>query len=387
MTLNLNLFNENKVFEQIDFNPYYHIINSGLDDTLILDDKEFTNLASNNYLGIANDSRIKEAMIEGINRYGVSMCATPIASGYTKQYDKVRKKVASFVGVEDAIIFPSCYQANNGLFNAIVKREDVVIVDQYAHSSLIEGIKTVGCKIRPFLHNDMASLEKNLINSNKFNNIFVVTESVFSTEGSIAPMYDINLLCKKYNATPVVDDSHGIGVIGKKGKGIINYSNILDYDGIYTASLGKAVANTGGVIGGKKELINYLKYYCSHFVYSTVIPPVVIAGIDKTIDIIENEFELLSEKLYNYSKHIKNSLKDYFILSNSSAPINSIICGTTEQTFGFAKYLYENKILTTPFVYPSVSKNEGVIRIIAGANLSEESVNKAIDIIKKYKIP
>jgi 7-keto-8-aminopelargonate synthetase-like enzyme len=372
-------------FKKIGFNPYYNIIEGALNDPLIIEGEEFINLASNNYLGIANDIRIKKAMIEGLEKYGVSMCATPIASGYTDLYDTVRKKLAVFTGVDDCIIFPSCYQANNGLFKAIVTNSDIVIVDQYSHSSLIEGIKSTRCKIRPFLHNNIESLEKNLSYSKEDKNIFVITESVFSTDGTIAPMAEIYNLCKKYNAIPVVDDSHGIGVLGKNGKGILSHAEIIDYNGIYTASLGKAFANTGGIIGGKKELINYLKYYCSHLVYSTVLPPVIIAGINKTIDIIETEFVDLSDKLLENTMILRNGIKDHFHLSQSLAPIVSIICGTSEQTILLAKYLFENRILTTPFIYPSVPKNGGIVRLIAGANLKNETIRKAVDIFKKYK--
>jgi 7-keto-8-aminopelargonate synthetase-like enzyme len=380
-----NLKIEDQLLEQTGFNPYYHIIESALDDTIIVEGKPFINLASNNYLGLANDPRIKKAMIEGLEKHGTSMCATPIASGYSDLFRTVQHKLALFCGVEDVLLFPSCYQANNGLFNAIVKKEDVIIVDQFAHSSLIEGIKSTGCKIRPFLHNNLDSLKTNLENSKGNRQIFVVTESVFSTEGSIAPFHDINAMCIKYNALPIVDDSHGIGILGTNGKGVLSEFNISDFNGIYTASVGKAIANSGGIIGGKNKLINYLKYYCSHYVYSTVLPPVIVAGIDKTIDIIQKDFTNLFKRLNENNLILKDGLKDKFLLTDSQSPITSVICGTSEQTFLFAKYLFENKILSTPFVFPSVSKNKGVIRLIAGANLKRETVDKAVDIINKYE--
>ena len=384
MSIKEILDDNRRLLDGIGFNPYYHQIESPLTDPIRIEGDEFINLASNNYLGLANDERIKEAMIEGIKEYGASMCATPIASGYTAKYNSVCSKLANFAGVESAIIFPSCYQANNGLFNTIVKREDVVIVDQYAHSSLIEGIRSVGCKIRPFMHNDILSLERNLIHSKAHNQIFVVTESVFSTEGSIAPLNEMNTLCKKYHAVLVVDDSHGIGVIGKGGKGILSHAGIVDFEGIYTASLGKGFANSGGMIGGKQELIEYLKYYCSHLVYSTVIPPAIIAGIDKTIDIIKDEYDILSSNLVKNTTMLSNGIKKQIAITYSQSPITSVICESTEKTLLFAKYLFENRILATPFVYPSVPKNGGVVRLIASANIKTESVQKAIEIIKRY---
>jgi 7-keto-8-aminopelargonate synthetase-like enzyme len=368
------------------FNPYYVNVQSDLSDSLIIDGEEFINLAANNYLGIANDKRIKEATINAVNKYGLSLCATPIALGGTDLYKNLSQKLSDLVGLESSIIYPSCYQANNGLFSAISDKNDVIIIDQFSHSSLVEGAKTVGCKIRPFLHNNLDSLEKNLKNSQKHNQVFVVTESVFSTEGSIAPFAEIVELCKKFDAIPVIDDSHGIGVIGKNGKGILEHAEIKDYQGIYTASLGKSIANSGGMISGKKSLIDYLKYYSSHLVYSTSIAPSILAGIEKAICIIEDEFDVLGNKMWKYRNKLRDALIEFgYDVRSSSAPITSIVTGTSVETILFAKELYNKNILATPFIYPSVPENQGVIRLIAGANLKEETIDRAIQIFKEIK--
>lgn len=144
----------------INFNPYFPIVESDLNDRVIIDGQDYINLASNNYLGLANDERIKKASIDAINKYGVSLCGTPVVCGYIGLFEKLERKIAGFVGCESSLIFPSCYQANNGLFGAILEKDDVVIVDRYAHSSLIEGIRMTRCVMRLFLHNDMNDLEK-----------------------------------------------------------------------------------------------------------------------------------------------------------------------------------------------------------------------------------
>lgn len=375
-----------ELLQKTGFNPYYVNVESGLDDSLIIDGEEFINLASNNYIGIANDKRIKKATINAINKYGLSMCATPIAAGCSDLYKNVSQKLSDFVGLESTIIYPSCYQANNGLFSAIAGKDDVIIIDRYAHSSLVEGVRAVGCKIRPFLHNDLNNLEKNLINSQNHNQIFVVTESVFSTEGSIAPFAGIVELCEKYNAVPIIDDSHGIGVIGKNGKGILEYAGITDYQGIYTASLGKSIGNLGGMVSGKNSLIEFLKYGSSHLIYSTAITPAILAGIEKAINIIEDEFDVLGSKMWSYRNKLRNALIEFgYKVKEAEAPIISIVTGSSEETILFAKKLYENQILATPFIFPSVPENQGVIRMIVGANLREETVDRAIQILKEIK--
>jgi 7-keto-8-aminopelargonate synthetase-like enzyme len=377
---------DESLVKETGFNPYYCQIESELRDPIIVQGKEFINLAANNYLGLANDPRVKEEIIRGVQKYGASLCGTPIATGYIDLFKTVEQKLARFIGLEEAIILPSGYQANNGVFPAVAGKEDLIIVDHFAHSSLLQGIKTVGCKIKPFLHNNLEHLGDVLARSKGYRQVFVVTESVFSTEGSIAPFKEIVALCAQYEAVPVVDDSHGIGVIGKAGRGILEHQNIIDYQGIYTASLGKALANAGGVISGRKSIIDHLRYYCSHLVYSTALTPGVLAGVEATLDIIGTEFPAISNTMWKYHHAIRESLTAAgFKIASGEAPINSIIAGTSKDTILMAKKFYENGILTTPFIAPSVPANEGKVRLIAGANLKEENVNRVVNIIKGIK--
>ena len=377
---------DDRVARVAGFNPYYPNIQSGLDDPIIIDGKEFINLASNNYLGLSCDPRVIEAAVEGVKKYGVSMCATPVASGYSDLFREAEEKLSEFAGVEDSVIFPSCYQANNGLFQAIAGTDDLILIDRFAHSSLIEGIKVVGCKYRPFRHNDVNHLEEILKKSSRFNQVFVVTESVFSTEGSIAPFKEINNLCEKYDAIPVVDDSHGIGVIGENGKGILEYSGITKYNGIYTASLGKALAASGGMVGAKKSLIHYLRYSVSHLIYSTAVLPGSMSALLTVIQIIQNEFQPMAVRMWDYSRQISDALMlSGILLTNSSTPIRSICSGNSVETLKLARKLYELGILTTPFIYPSVPENEGRIRLIAGANLKISSIDYVVRCFSKLK--
>ena len=370
------------------FNPYYLRIDSGLDEKILVNGHEMINLASNNYLGLATDFRVKQAAVEAVGKYGVSLCGTPIATGYLDLYQRLEEKLSSFVGLEETILLPSCYQANNGLFTSIAGPQDLIVVDRFAHSSLIQGIKSAGCKIRPFLHNNLEHLEGILQRSTGYRQVFVVTESVFSTEGSIAPFKKIVQLCESYQAMPVIDDSHGIGVLGKSGRGILEEQGIEGFLGIYTASLGKALANSGGMISGKKGLIDYLKYYCPHLVYSTALTPSVLAGTEAVLDIIQAEFGVIKGRLVTYQQEIYESLvKGGFTVVPSETPINSIQSGNKEATFILAKKLYEKGILSTPFIEPSVPVNEGRVRLIAGANLTQDTVAEATEIIKRMGRP
>lgn len=375
---------DDSVAREAGFNPYYPLLQSGLHDPIIIDGRPFINLASNNYLGLADDPRVKEAAIEAIKKYGISMCATPIASGYNDLYRVAEEAFSGFIGLESTLIFPSCYQANNGLFKMVAGPDDLIVFDRSVHSSLIEGIRCSESKNRPFRHNDLEHLQGILQHSDQFQQVFVVTESVFSTEGAIAPFKEMYELCMHYGAIPVVDDSHGIGVIGGSGHGILEHAGIRDYEGIYTASLGKALAVNGGVVSGRFSLINYMRYYTSHLIYSTAISPASLKALLIVLRILQEEFNDISNRLTSHSKRIAFALDHIgFSMTESKTPINSICAGNSIETLRLAKNLFNQGLLATPFIYPSVPENSGRIRLIAGANLKSTSIDKAIRIFEK----
>ncbi len=368
------------------YHVYYPSIGSDLADPLLVDRHYAVNLATNNYLGLANDARIKRAYIDAIEKYGISMCATPIAGGYTDQFEAAASALAPFIGVDSLLVYPSCYQANNGLFSAIATKDDLILFDRCAHSSLIQGVFAVGCKMYPFKHNDMEALEYLLRKKTGYAHVFVVTESVFSTEGSIAPFADIYRLCMQYGATPVIDDSHGIGVLGNHGGGILDHAGIADYSGIYTTSMGKAMANNCGVIGGPKHLIDHLQYFSSHLVYSTAVAPCVLAGIRRTLEILESEFPERISRVYDFHRRIREALQSAgYETARGAAPINSVEAGDCIATVALARELLDRGVLTTPFVYPSVPRNGGRVRMIAGANLDPETITTVCRVFAELK--
>ena len=365
--------------ERLGFNPYYRPL-SGLCRGRPRSEGEVCyDLASNDYLGLASEPRIHQAMAAALRDYGSSMCGTPIASGYARILGELEGELARFVGLEAAVVFPSCYQANLALFPAIAARADVILVDHYAHASLAQGIKAVGCKIKPFLHNDLEHLEKQLAAATAFRQRFVVTESVFSTEGSVAPLGAIVELCRRYEAIPVVDDSHGLGVLGQSGRGILEAQGLGDFEGIYTASLGKALANVGGVIAGKRALIESLRYSCSGLIYSTALPPVCAAGSLRALEIIGQDFGALGRALWQNHRQLAEKLEARgFQLQKGAAPIAAIRCPSPEQTIALAKEFWRQRILTTPFVPPSVPPGQGVLRLIVGAKLDGPALGQLL---------
>jgi 7-keto-8-aminopelargonate synthetase-like enzyme len=374
--------------EALGFNPYYLPLGGLRHGRPQVEGETYFDLASNDYLGLASDQRIHGAMIEAIREYGASMCGTPIATGYARILAELELQLARFTGLEAALVFPSCYQANVALFSCIATPQDVILVDHYAHASLGQGIKAVGCKVKPFLHNDMEHLERHLAAAAGFRQIFVVTESVFSTEGSLAPLGVIVELCGRYKAIPVVDDSHGIGVLGKTGRGILEEKDIADYPGIYTASLGKALGNAGGMIAGKHLLVDALRYSCPGLIYSTALPPGCAGGVLCAIEIIRREFGRIGATMWQNHRHLLETLRRRgFDLRSGPAPIAAIHGESAEHTIALARQFFNHRILTTPFVPPSVPDGKGTLRLILGAKLDDGGVKELMRAMDRLSPP
>lgn len=377
---------EDKLVKRLNCNPYYQKIDSGAELYVKINGKKYLNLASNNYLALANHPDVITAMKAALDKYGASLCGTPVACGKADIYQQATESFAKFLGLEAAILYPSCYQANVAAVRALVKPSDVVFVDRNAHSSLIEGIKSSACKIKPFKHNDPAHLKELIGKSPGYQNRFVATESVFSTEGSIAPFAEIYRLALEYNVIPIIDDSHGIGVIGKTGKGILEAQNIQNYEGIYTASTGKALGVSGGFVCSSYRIIEYLKYSSQGLLYSTAIPPALIAGTIMALEIVRREGAELVKLLSENKRYLWGKLHEHgFKVLSGEAPICSLLAGSSENTFLTYQALFSAGILTTPFIYPSVAKNKGVIRMIPRIDLGKRQMDHIIQTLLKTR--
>jgi 7-keto-8-aminopelargonate synthetase-like enzyme len=228
----------------------------------------------------------------------------------------------------------------------------------------------------------MDHLEKILARSGEYARRFVVTDSVFSTDGSLAPIGAIVSLCDRYDAIPVVDDSHGFGVLGKTGRGALEHFGVEKFSGIYTASLAKAFANNGGVIAGNFKTIEYLRLCCPHLAYSTAVPPAILGGILGALNAIEKNFSKLSEKMWNYRQRIRRSVMEAgMTLLEGQSPINAVLTGNVRNTLLFSKALYERGVLSMAFIEPSVPQGECLVRLVASAGLSDEKIERACEII------
>lgn len=375
MSHRLRLHLDRSVIDGASFNPYGLRLETGLAARVQLEGRPFIDLASNNYLGLAMDPRVLDAACRHVERFGVSTCGTPVATGSTVAHEELENRLARFVGVESALLLPSCYQLGSGFLRVVSGVEDCVLVDHDAHSSLVDGARAVGCKIRPFRHNDLSSLEKNLRHSAAHPRRFVLTESVFSTQGVVAPLQEMARLCEQYDAILVVDDSHGIGVLGPAGQGVLNHFGLAPFPGIYIASLGKALGGMGGMLGASREVVEYLRYSTPSLIYSTGLSPASVGALLQVLDILQSEGEALVARMFSHCVRIRTALQNRgFTLTEAQAPINAVVMGSASKTVGLSTGLYERGILSTPFIPPSVAPGRGTVRLIAGAHLDEEAL-------------
>jgi len=372
--------------DELGYNPYCRRINGKEAGLLHVEGRACIDFASNDYLGLAGDKRVRRAMVEALDCYGASMCGTPVAVGGSEPLRELETRLARFIGLEDAVVFPSCYQANLSIFSALADPDDLILIDHYAHASLIQGARASRAELKPFLHNNMAHLEKMLAKSSSHARRFVVTESVFSTSGVLAPLDELVDLCRRYDGLAVIDDSHGIGVIGESGRGGPEEFNVRDFSGIYVASLGKALGGQGGVVSASHDIIDYLRYSCPGLIYSTGLTPAAAAGVLTGLEIVEREYRPLAKRLWDNKAMVYSALQvGGFNVAEGSAPIISLQCGSAEQTIRMAKQLHGAAVFTTPFIPPSVPMGKGCVRMIAGAGVDGETMDRALQVLSRLK--
>lgn len=354
-----------------------------------IEGKDFILLGSNNYLGLCDDSRLKKAAIDAINKYGVGSGGSRLTTGSYDLHKELEKKISSFKGTEASLVFNTGYMANVGIISALCDNSWVIFSDKLNHASIIDGYRLSGAKLIRYKHCDMNDL-LDKINKYKGSNNLIVTDGVFSMDGDIAPLPDIVGIAKKYNMMTMVDDAHATGILGKNGSGTASYFGLGNEIDITMGTLSKAVGSEGGYVAGKKELINYLINSARTFIYSTALSPSTIAVSIKSLEIIEKDEER-RVKLLKASNWFQNELKIVgFNVMETKTPIIPILIGEADKAVEFSKILLSQGVYVPAIRPPSVPRGTSRLRISLMATHSkedlEEALIKIIQIGKKLKI-
>jgi glycine C-acetyltransferase len=347
--------------------------------------KELINLSSNNYLGLATDSRLKTAAINAINKYGVGAGAVRTINGTMDLHVKLEEKLAAFKHTEAAIAFQSGFNCNMGAISAVMDKDDAILSDELNHASIIDGCRLSKAKIIAYKHSDLDDLRKQAKEARQsglYKKIMVITDGVFSMDGDIAKLPEIVEVAEEFNLITYVDDAHGSGVLGE-GAGTVKYFGLSNKIDFQIGTLSKAIGVVGGYVAGKKMLIDWLRVRSRPFLFSTALTPGDAAACIEAIDILSNS-TYLQNKLWENGNYLKSGLKNLgFDIGASQTPITPCIIGEETLTQEFSKKLYENGVYAKAITFPTVRKGTGRVRNMPTAAHSKEMLDRALSIYEK----
>ncbi|MCF6242115.1 MAG: pyridoxal phosphate-dependent aminotransferase family protein [Bacteroidales bacterium] len=374
-----------QIFMEKGIYPFYHSLESGQDTEVVLKGKKVLMFGSNSYLGLTNHPKLKEAAKRAIEKYGTGASGSRLMNGNLDLHDELEYRLAEFVGKPAATVFSTGFQVNVGTIPSLVGRNDFIIIDDKNHASIIEGCRLAYAKTYKYRHNDMNSLETVLKKTNKENITLIVVDGVFSMEGDLAKLDEISQLAEKYNASVMVDDAHGLGVVGKGGAGTANHYGLTDKTDLIMGTFSKSLSSLGGFIASDFETINYIKHNARALLFSASIPPASAATVLAALDIIRDEPDRI-ERLWENTNYAKKSLlQEGFDIGNSTTPIIPIFIGENIKTYTIASLLIENGIYVNPVVHPAVDKDKAILRFSLMATHTKEQIDRAVEQLVKVR--
>ena len=363
--------------------PYFRTIESDQDTEVIISGKKVLMFGSNAYLGLTNHPKVKEAAIEAIKKYGTGCAGSRFLNGTLDLHVQLEKRLAEFVGKEEAIIYSTGFQVNLGVVSCLTGREDYILWDELDHASIIEGHRLSFSTKLKYKHNDMDSLEKQLQKCEPDKIKLIVTDGVFSMEGDVAKLPEIVALAKKYNASVMVDEAHGIGVLGKQGRGTCNHFGVTEDVDLIMGTFSKSFASIGGFIASDKETINYLRHNSRSYIFSASNTPSATAAAGAALDIMLNEPERIEHlwKLTNYALEGFRAMGCE--IGHTSTPIIPLYIRDNDKTFMVVRDVFDAGIFVNPVVSPAVAPQDTLIRFSLMATHTQEQLNYAMEAIEK----
>lgn len=351
-------------------------------DIRVSSGNQVLNFCANNYLGLANDSRLIEAAKQGLDDHGFGMASVRFICGTQDIHKELEGKISHFLGMEDTILYPSCFDANGGLFETILTADDAIISDALNHASIIDGVRLSKAKRYRYANNDMAELEAQLKQATADGARFklIATDGVFSMDGVIADLHSICDLADKYDAMVMVDDCHATGFVGENGKGSHEYCDVIGRVDIITGTLGKALGGaSGGYTAASKPIVEWLRQRSRPYLFSNSVAPPIVSASLKVFELLENGSEIRST-LNRNSVHFRKRMEEAgFTLSGKDHAIIPVMLGDAKLASEMADKMLEKGIYVVGFSFPVVPKGQARIRTQMSAAHSLEQVDQAID--------
>ncbi|MEX0682289.1 MAG: pyridoxal phosphate-dependent aminotransferase family protein [Dehalococcoidia bacterium] len=331
---------------------------------------------SNNYLGLTRHPYVVDKTQQAVREYGTSMTGSRLLNGSTKLHEELEERVAQFLHTEAALVFTTGYQANLGIISTLVDKRSVAVVDKSDHASIYDGCQLAEGEMIRFRHNDAEHLEQVLSRTDKA--ALVIIDGVYSMGGDIAPLPEIVAACKPHKARIVVDDAHGIGVIGEGGRGTASHFGIESEVDIIMGTFSKSLASIGGFVAGRREVVDWIKHFARSMLFSASLPPASTAAALASLDVIEREPEIV-QRVQAIAKRWREGLQELgFDVGGSATPIVPVNVGDEYRTVMFWKALFEEDIYTNPCIYPAVNLREAILRTSCMATHKDEMVDEAL---------
>ena len=370
--------------------PYHRCISSKQDTEVIMEGRKVLMFGSNSYLGLTNHPKVIEAAVEAAKKYGTGCAGSRYLNGTLDLHKEFEAELAEFVGKEDAMIFSTGFQTNLGTISCLMGRDDYVICDDLDHASIVDGRRLSFAKPLKFKHNDMASLEKTLQRCEPDSLKLVVVDGVFSMEGDLADLPGIVALKDKYNCAIMVDEAHGLGVMGDHGRGVCNHFGLTDQVEIVMGTFSKSLAAIGGFIAADKAIINWVRHHSRSYIFSASNTPAATAAARAALQIMKNEPERIAHlwDLTNYA--LENFRQLGFEIGKTSTPIIPLYIRDFYKTFYITKMLFEEGVFVNPVIPPACAPEDTLIRFSLMATHTKEQIDiateKLVKCFKAYEI-
>lgn len=363
--------------------PYFRAISSEQDTEVLMNGKKVLMFGSNSYMGLTNDPRVIEAAVAATKKYGTGLAGSPFLNGTLDIHKQLEARLAEYVGKEDAMLYSTGFGVNLGVVSTLTGREDYIILDEQDHASIIEGRRLSFSNYLKYRHNDMASLEDQLKKCDPDKVKLIVTDSVFSMEGDVANLPAIVDLAKKYNATVMVDEAHGIGVFGEGGRGACQHYGVTQDVDLIMGTFSKSFAALGGFIATDKEITNFLRHHSRSYIFTASITPASVAAVNTSLDIMLSEPER-QQHLWDITHFALDSFREMGCeIGHTSTPIIPLFIRDDYKTFRVTRDLLDEGVFVNPVVSPAVAPKDTLIRYSLMATHTKEQVTRSLEAIEK----
>ncbi len=363
--------------------PFFRPLESAQDIEVIIGGKRLIMIGSNSYLGLTNDERVKKAAIGAVEKYGSGCAGSRFLNGTLDIHDNLEEKLAGFMKKEASLIFSTGFQTNLGIISTLTGKGDYLIIDRLDHASIIEGCRLSFGQVRKYRHNDIKDLGRILSEIPEDAAKLIIVDGVFSMEGDLADLPGIVEMAKRYRARVLVDDAHGIGVMGEHGRGTAEHFGLEGEIDLIMGTFSKTFASLGGFVAGKESVIHFLKHHSRELIFSASIPPANVAAVDKSLDIMIEEPKR-RERLWEITHRMKKAFDELgFDTGRSVTPIIPVFVRSNEGVFKMCMMLHEIGVFVNPVISPAVPPDHALIRTSYMATHTDKELDYVLDCFAK----